>query len=800
MRPYLYNLNSQPRDIAEVGGKAHNLMRLTALGMPVPAGFVITTEAFRALDESNGIPASMEREIAAAYSALGAGRVAVRSSATAEDLDTASFAGEQETILNVHGLPALLDAIRSVWASLFSARAVAYRQHAGHDSTPPAMAVVVQEMVDPQTAGVLFTVDPVSGDRSRLVIDACRGLGDALVSGEITPDHYEIDRSTLNSRGRAAGCLAQAQLSALAKIALLIESAFGCPQDIEWAIENDGIHILQARPITTLHSEPVPKIDWTSAVPGAIWVRRGGGGLTEYLPGPPSPLYATSQLQLISDLHDVHGDEMGIAASRPSHALINGHIYMRQDYKLGLRAVLLPFRYWQAARRGVRQWLNWLPGHIRTLDQLSSVRIEKLSNTALLEHVASLIQLNSIAWDMTVRASRTWVFTEPLFRHIYRWIRPITEVDPTVFLRGFESRTLEAEAALCELVRGALIDPEINRCVLFDSAAQTLDRLSHTPGGRFWLEEFQAYSRKYGHLVDNHDYLYPAPAGDPAKILDSIRTRMNLIQEDPLARQKQLAAERRQATAQAFEKLATFPLRKAIFRWILSWAQEGASIREDVYFNALRGWPAARRAILALGQRLVAAGAFAHASDIFFLTWPEVKRIVLGAEARDWTETIESRRVEHRQQSRLSPPPSVPLDGPPLTIARRIKNLLKRMIVGKDSRIMGPGELRGAPASPGRVTGPARLVASASEFGRLQKGDIVVTRNATPDWTPAFTIAAGLITDSGGPLSHTSILAREFGIPAVMGVQTATRCIAEGQLVTIDGGDGSIRLHGGELP
>jgi len=798
MRPYLYNLDSPPRGTDEVGGKARNLMRLLDLGMPVPSGFVITTQAFRALAESNGIPAALERAIAAAYTALGSGPVAVRSSATTEDLDHASFAGEQETILNVRGLPALLDAIRSVWASLFSARAVAYRRHAGQDQTPPAMAIVVQKMVDAQTAGVLFTVDPVSADRSRIAIDACQGLGDALVSGEITPDHYEIDRANLNGTARATGCLTSAQLAALAKLALRIESAFGCPQDIEWAIDRHGIRILQARPITTLPAESAPKVEWTNPVPGAVWVRRGGGGLTEYLPGAPSPLYATSQLQLISDLHDLHGDEMGIAASRPSYALINGHVYMRQDYKLSLRALLLPFRYWQAARRGVRQWLNWLAGHLRQLDQLSSVRIEKLSNSALLEHLASLIQLNSIAWDMTVRASRTWVFTEPLFRHIYRWIRPITEVDPTVFLRGFESRTLEAESALCELVRGALIDPEINRSLLLDSATQTLDRLSHTPGGRFWLEEFQAYSRKYGHLVDNHDYMFPAPADDPAKILSSIRLRMNLIQQDPLARQKQLAAGRLQATVQAFEKLAAFPVRRALFRWILAWAQEGPSVREDVYFNALRGWPAARRAILELGQRFAASGVIERTADIFFLTWPEVKRIAAGSETGSLASTVESRRDEHRLHSRLSPPPSVPLTGPPLTASRRIKNLLKRLIVGKDSCIAGPGELRGAPASPGRVTGPARLVSSASEFGRLQKGDIVVTRNATPDWTPAFTIAAGLITDSGGPLSHTSILAREFGIPAVMGVQTATRCIAEGQLVTIDGGDGSIRLHGGE--
>jgi pyruvate,water dikinase len=201
---------------------------------------------------------------------------------------------------------------------------------------------------------------------------------------------------------------------------------------------------------------------------------------------------------------------------------------------------------------------------------------------------------------------------------------------------------------------------------------------------------------------------------------------------------------------------------------------------------------------LALGDRLSNAGAFGRAEDVFFLTWPELKRAVDG-EARDWKVIIEERRWEHERQCRLSPPHSIPLEGPPLTISRRIKNHLNRWVVGKGSGTDSPGELRGAPASPGKVTGPARLICSSSEFGRLQKGDIIVTRNTTPEWTPTFTIAAGLITDSGGPLSHASILAREFGIPAVMGVQTATRTISEGQLVTLDGGEGSVHLHGGNL-
>jgi len=639
------------------------------------------------------------------------------------------------------------------------------------------------------------------GDRGCLVAEACPGLGEALVSGKITPDHYELERATLKIRrqwlgdkSQPGGCLSGAQLTALASLALQIESDFGYPQDIEWAIADGGIHILQSRPITTLQ-HPAENVEWRSAIPGAIWVRRGGGGLTEHMPTPPSPLYATSQFLTINDLHDRHGMEMGIAASQPSYAFINGHVYGRQDYRFGPRGFLLPLRYWQAARRGVRTWRAWLPEHLRKLDQFRSVRLPQLSNAALFEHISALLAWNARAWDMTVRASRTWVFTEPLFRHIYRWIRPIAEVDPTVFLRGFESRTMAGEHAQYELVRGALIDPEIARCLSLPTAAETVERLSRTPGGRFWLEEFQSYCRQCGHLVENHDYLYAAPSDDPAKVFSAIRLRMDLPQGDPLERQRQLICEREQATVRAMQRLASYPIRKTVFRWILSWTQEGASAREDVYFTATLGWPAARRAILALGDRLVKAAAFPRAADVFFLTWPELRQVAVEGKVGNWSANVHERRREHERQCRLSPPPCVPLEGPPLTVSRRIKNRIKRWMVGKGAH----GELRGAPASPGRVTGPARLVHSSTDFGRLRQGDIIVTRNATPEWTPTFSIAAGLITDSGGPLSHASILAREFGIPAVMGVQTATRTISEGQLVTLDGGEGSVHLHGGNL-
>ncbi len=815
--------------LALVGGKALNLRKLASMGMPVPDGFCLTTECYREFVAANGIapviasslaafeqagaeakaqavssirnaflagtfPKALAMEIEAAYSAFPATAVAVRSSATAEDLAGASFAGGQATILDVSTLPALFDSIRQCWASLWTERVMAYRRRLVVNEENLALAVVVQQMVRAQVSGVLFTVEPVSGNREIVALDACRGLGEALVSGNVTPDHFELDRATLAPRNRPSKpCLTVPQVQSVARLGLRIEREFGAPQDIEWSINASGqVFVLQARPITTLAAAAT----WENPVPGAVWVRSGCGGLVEYLPAPVSPLYATAQIPRIMKLHDAQCPEMGVLTPQPTSTIINGHFYSRQDWSFSLGIFRLPFTYWRSANGTAVRWREQvLPVQRRELAALAQFDIAAASAGELLRFLENVIAHNARAWDDAVRASRAWVVTEPVYRRVFQsLIKPVTGGDPVNFLRGFRSRVLEGERALWNLTRTALLDPKIDQALRDGTPEEALQRLSRLPAASQWMCEFDAYRAEFGHAAANQDYLFASIADDAPAGIAAIRARMDLPLTDPAERQQSLAANRELALAAAMGKLDGNPIRRRLFTWALGHAQPGAAIREDVFFHALEGWPIARRAFLAMGRRLAECGVISAAEDIFFLTWGEVREAVETGLKNDLTARSTERRERHKLQSQLNPPLHVPIEGPPQTILRKCKTLLKRMIVGS-SKQSSKGVLRGSPVSPGQVTGPARILRSCDEFSRLRAGDIVITRAATPEWTPTFAVAAGLVADTGGPLSHSSIIAREFGIPAIMGAACATSAIAEGQMITIDGSEGIIRMH-----
>ncbi|MGA8596874.1 MAG: PEP/pyruvate-binding domain-containing protein, partial [Bryobacteraceae bacterium] len=707
-----------------------------------------------------------------------------------------------------------------------------YRCHIGAGTSDLAIAVVVQKMIDSKVSGVLFTIDPVTGNHDRLTIEACWGLGESLVSGKTLPDHYELDRRNLRVRTQMYGrqreivecaqegirtvpledslrrrpCLNTRQLQYLGRIALAIENHFASPQDIEWAIEADsdetkfgpeGVFILQSRPVTVLGT-PLPQaaVDepWESPVSEAVWVRRSGG-VVEHLAGPASPLFASAQLPLICARLDAQCPEMGVITPPPTYALINGYFFNRSDYRLGLRALLLPFNYWRAARKGARDWRERvLPDQTIAFSALSSFDPSSATVPQLMRHIGELLSFNAMAWDNVIRASRTYVFTEPLFRRIFeRFIQPVSGGDTLTFLCGFESQAMEGEHRLWELTESARLLPAIGERLRGYSPEEAWKRIATDPACLSWVGKLTEYCRLFGHVDASLDYLYATMADDPIKALRSIRTRLEAEPEDPLERHHKLALEREIATSQVLQELRNRPFRRRLFQWALSWAQEGASTREDIFFFAFRGWPVARRAILHLGNALVKASALACPEDIFFLTWEELQELDTSARGALWTIAAD-RRTRHERRKSLTPPPRIPPDGPPLTLRRKAIAGLKRRLIGSNPTTTG-NVLWGAPVSPGVVTGPARIVRSFEEADRLHAGDILVTTAATPEWISAFAIVAGLVTDVGGPLSHGSIIAREFGIPTVMGVRVATTAIAEGQLITIDGAAGSIRLH-----
>ena len=462
------------------GGKGASLTRMATAGLPVPRGFLLTTEAYRRAVEANGLdavigeavgalseadPASWERtattiqgcfqqatvppEVAeaarAAYAALtaepgegGTGRVAVavRSSATAEDLPGASFAGQQETFLNVRGEAALLDAIRRCWASLWTARALMYRHRLGIDQRTVAMAVVVQVMVPAEVAGVLFTANPTTGERSELLINASFGLGEAIVSGQVTPDTYTVDRATgtvmatqLGAKetmivaGAGQGTAAQAVPQArrderalaeplvrdLVTLALDVERLFdGVPQDIEWAVADGRCWLLQARPITGLPPAPLRDVRWEPPLPGSRWIRRQ---VVEHMPEPLSPLFDELYLhegldRSTDSIMPIMGISMALdrIMDRPLFTTVNGYAYMRADTKLSVASIALLAR-WIATgvptlfRVAIPYWRDEaLPAYQATIDRWKGRDAGALPDDQLLAGVRELALADARYW------------------------------------------------------------------------------------------------------------------------------------------------------------------------------------------------------------------------------------------------------------------------------------------------------------------------------------------------------------------------------------------------------------------
>jgi phosphohistidine swiveling domain-containing protein len=736
---------------ALLGTKAASLARLTGAGFPVPPGVVVTAAAAANWDQALA-------RLHAVAAELGGGRgqrFAVRSSATAEDLADASYAGQYETVLNV-GLDELPDAVRRVVDSAATARVAAYRQ--AHPQPAPAdpsgagggMAVLVQVMVPADAAGVAFTANPLTGDRDEVVISAVRGLGERLVAGQATGDQW-IVRDAQARRTRATErAISADQARQIATLARRVQAHLGSPQDLEWAITTDpagsdgadrvegGLWLLQARPMTAL---PDP-VDWTPPSPG-YWMRNLRLG--EWLPEPMTPLFADWLLDRLD-----HGeqqatrDHVGTTLAFP-HAAINGWYYLATPplsprtiattvlqgrgrlLRFRRHAVLGPSRDPVAADRKLlaglaEQWhTELLPRYQRLVEEG-----EQQFPTASSEQLAAIIDQVGVAageqlWSLAVVGGAAWKMEGALAR----------------FWRQHLAATVNAS------VQELLVGLPGSQLDLADYAVQSLDWAHPTAGELGWPP--------------------PRPSED---------------------RHRELAARREALTAQCLAVLGDQPQLQARFQALLEVAQRYAVIREQQARQLTLGWPLLRRCALRLGETLRADGVIERVEDVFYLTRAELDT---RAPLQD---VVSRRRTTWERQRRLLAP---------LTIGRPPRLLANELLGAVDAiRTTDPAPedaIIGQPASPGRATGPVRIIHGPGDFDRFQPGEVLVTRATAPAWTPLFARAVAVITDGGTLAAHASLVAREYGIPAVVATGDATTRLADGQLVTVDGGAGAIHPH-----
>jgi phosphohistidine swiveling domain-containing protein len=697
-----------------------------------------------------------------------------------------------------------------------------------------SLAVVVQRMVESEAAGVMFTANPSNGRRDQATISAAWGLGESVVSGSVTPDSIVVEkrsgrvlsRETANKEvmtvyiegGTAERPVPEAlhrqpvlddeTAARLYRYGATIERNYGTPQDIEWALAGGEFFIVQSRPITAL-PEPMadPPTDWSVPVPNGTYWR---ASIVEQMPDPLSPLFADLAYGSVPRSLDKLMEEFfGSGVFREgdlAFPTVNGYAY----YYYSLGAFWRVFAKTPAAFRllmgsgaesGVMRWREYArPRYARTVEEWEAKPPEDLQANELLAGARILLDAGTEYYTSVQTIIPLAYISEALFTTFYKrlvW----REGDPPaqIFLLGFDSMPIRAEKSLYDLATWTHEHPGLARALADTPSDQTLDLLGAEvpPSGvdrgewRQWRTRFQSHLDRYGHAVYNLDFLNPVPADDPTPLLDTLRFYLRGEGQNPHERQRGIATRREDATRAVLERLDA--PRGNVFGRLLKWAQGVAPVREDALADVGLAWPVMRRMLLELGRRLEEAGAVEEPADVFWLRWDELEDKAGSLDAGEMqltslAEPVEQRKMLWRGQRRVTPPQLLPRG----TWLKVFEGLMPAA-----SEEQTGDTINGVAASGGQVTAPARVLSGPEDFSQMQPGEVLVAGITTPAWTSLFAMASAVVTDVGGPLSHSSIVAREYAIPAVLGTGVATRRIQSGQSVQVDGDAGTVTLLDG---
>jgi len=868
-----------------VGAKTLGLARLKGIGLSVPGGFCVTTEAFDEHIKANGldlhITAAMEGltdksvedrsrvladmrrlvveapfvgefadELQRHFAGLGAIRAAVRSSATAEDTPAHSFAGQYDTVLGVRDYRECATAVRRCWASVWTQRAYEYRRRNNIEESGVKMAVIVQSLIEADVSGVIFTADVVTGDGDCIVIESCPGLGEGLVSGKVSPDRFVVAKdkcrvvsSTIASKSirvvpdgggatveetlpeemRTTASIDESTCRELARHAIQTEKAFGGPQDIEWAMREGKIYFLQARPVTTA----VRQKTWEER---QIWTNANTG---EVFPDVLTPCTWSLIETILAEFLD---RTMGIAAiTRGSDllfGLVAGRLYFNMNTAVGiLRAMPLVRRMdFDRYFGGDQKRLSGLGRINISAADASSVRFHPLG--FLLKAPGLMLRLLTFTrrrsermmggleqkvrryTAMDVEGARAEELFVSLQAEIYELRRTLVEARfGAVFLpvglaaplvlqkccsRWFDdpdeslaNRLLigvgnmdsaEAGMELRQLAAAALGDSAVAEIIMSSGGWETVrEELTRIPQGEQFLRAWDRFMGEHGHHCRGElEFYTPRWAERPDYILDIVRTYCaSCGSGDPLADYRLRAQQRDELTQQCRKRLRN-PLKRWLFNHLLLQARLFPVLRENAKSLLVRWILRWRRILIELGRVLHERGLLENPDDIFFLRLEEIEPVMRNKAAFAVRETVSSRRQEYDRNKELTPPPVV-------------IGVFDPDDCNETSFDVGAKVLKGISASPGKVTGPARVILHASD-DLVRGGEILVAPFTDPGWTPYFVNAAGIVMDMGGLLSHGSIIAREYGIPAVVNVGPATKTVKTGQTIQVDGDAGIVRI------
>jgi phosphoenolpyruvate synthase/pyruvate phosphate dikinase len=874
----LYFTEIDKKSLPYVGGKGANLGEMTKAGFPIPQGFCVTTSAYQAFieasDEMNRffsqldqihaddldeirrlglairnhlehvpIPSDVQAAILEAWRRTGQEKAyAVRSSATAEDLPTASFAGQQETYLNVRGEEGLLDSVRRCWASLFTDRAIAYRAKNGFDHRHVFLSVVVQEMVNPLVSGILFTADPISGNRNVTSIDASFGLGEALVSGLVSADLYQVrsgqilhkkisdkkiaiypvpDGGTVTRElpldQQRAQALPDEKIIELANLGVKIKEHYGTDQDIEWCLADGKFYIVQSRPITTLY--PVPKVAddrvhafisvghqqmMTDAMrPLGISVLRTffpfkapGSAASES----PYVLEAGSRLffditnllylkpmkrilpRLLVNIDERIGSAIAELIHRPEFQLPADKRFRKTAVRIACYAAKnvltgLLFRDPSRARECMDAFMKRSLEECEQFifDVTGAERIRRVQESTG-KLMVSILRVASRYFGSGLIAM---VLVKALTR---RW----NGGDENVQLLNKSlpgNVTSELGLHIGDLADCARKYPEVV-AYLGEAKDETFfEGLYQVPGGDEFAREFEKFLAKYGMRCPGEiDITTPRWREEPTRLVPSILSHIRT--QKPGEHRQSFEQGRIEAEAAADRLIARVrKTRGGVFKAklmarLINVYRNTVGMREYPKYTLIRHFDLYKRAILEEATRLVEHGVLRHESDVFYLSLGEILALENGTFDSDVQQVIADRKRQYEQNKRLAPPRVMTSEGEVITGTRR--------------DVEAPeGALIGTPVSSGVAEGYAKVVLRPEE-AKLNPGEIMIAPFTDPGWTPLFHSAKALVMEVGGMMTHGAVVAREYGIPAVVGIDGATKKIKDGDYIRVDGNKGYV--------
>ncbi len=866
-----------------VGGKALNLARMASLGLAVPDAFVITTEAFRfGLDRmlrhvpdlrhaaqtlrTAPLPPALAQALAEAYAQLGPdATVAVRSSATDEDGEERSFAGQQATFLNVRGAAAVDQAVRDVWASLFGVESLLYRGRLRLDERPPEMAVVVQRFVRAEVAGVLFTTNPLDSEADEAMICSAYGIGESVVAGHAADTFYiHRKRRTIRRAVRPktskfeaadrvglklvslpedlaeAPSLSEARVQHLLDLGLSLERYFGEAQDIEFAFApesgalsagqaEDGLYVLQARTITGRRE--------ASLVPGPTSTLYSNANVGEALPGVGTPITWSIIRGYTRRGFDSAFGALGLRVPR-EYAMVasfRGRVYLNISEfvsvasqiplltgetlaRLGgvLNATGLEGTYTRMRpgaflrrlpmtlpRLAMSQFVTplraawWSRRFVHRRDHILQRDLGKLEKHALLDLAHEIDAIFHQTGELMLSCAANFLMSYAVVSRALEVVGGAEAAREETELFSGLTRVRSAAPGLELLALAAYIRARPLLRARFgqgccqdlqdkDCGEALLATLRESAEGREFLKRLDAFLARWGlRALREADIATPRWREDPSFLLGVLQRH---VSAEHLPHPESIEAEQARQRAQAthFIRRHFFPGLGVVFRSLLAWSQAYARLREEWRANVVDSIALYRHFFLEIGRRLVDHNLLCEQEDVFFLTYPEIVAWLEGGgelvhAARRW---VAFRRAQYDAFVESPDPPDTFL----LTHAQEVQDVAPPAIEGDN--------LYGLPGSPGVVSGRARVIESLQGAHiPIQTGEILVTTFTDVGWTPLFLLAAAVVTERGGPLSHSCVVAREYGIPAVAGVTGVMQRVANGDLITVDGKAGRVVIH-----